>query len=182
MTVFMRNSQTGTIISGVDDTSQEYEHLVDLRDAHNNPIWEVASESQAEAAGQITSEAGYRGLSKVVAAVATAGADLSTVMGTPDANGHVTKVEYFPLAGQNGANTNSRTLTVTKTTGAITFATLALTSGVNLTANQPSAYTLSGTSTDLDILTTDTLTAVSTHVGTGITDPGGLVLVTYRLT
>jgi hypothetical protein len=49
---------------------------------------------------------------------------------------------------------------------------------VNTVAFVPKAVTLSGTAANLVLAAGDT-NWNSTHVGTGITDPGGLVVVTY---
>jgi hypothetical protein len=49
---------------------------------------------------------------------------------------------------------------------------------VNAAADDEKAITLSGTAANLVLAQGDTVIWNSTHVGTGITDPGGLVAVT----
>ncbi|MFE4701080.1 hypothetical protein ACFRIC_28875 [Streptomyces sp. NPDC056738] len=113
--------------------------------------------------------------------VPTAGNDNDSVLTQAPYACTVTAVQYVPVAAITGANTNSRTLTLVNKgadgTGTTTVATLALTSGVNLAANDEKAITLSGTAANLVLAAGDTLLWRSTHVGTGITDPGGLVRI-----
>jgi hypothetical protein len=63
--------------------------------------------------------------------------------------------------------------------GTTSVASLALTSGVNAPAADEKALTLSGTPANLVVASGDVLEFDSTHVGTGIADPGGLVQVTF---
>jgi hypothetical protein len=96
-------------------------------------------------------------------------------------DGTVTKVTYTPQAAITGANTNSRTLSLVNTradgSGAAIVASLALISGVNGVASVELPLTLSGTPANLTVAAGDMLEFKSTHVGTGIADPGGLVTV-----
>jgi outer membrane autotransporter protein len=111
-----------------------------------------------------------------------AGSDGSVVLGIVPEDCTVTAVTYTPTAAITGANTNSRTLTVVNKGGAgagtTTVATLALTSGVNAAAFDEKSLTLSVTAADLDLTADNVLAFNSTHIGTGIADPGGLVKVT----
>lgn len=117
-----------------------------------------------------------------VPAVSTAGNDDDTVLFQAPFNCTVTTVEYVPEGAITGADTNSRTLSLVNKgaagSGSTSVASLALTSGVNATAYNEKAITLSGTAANLDLTAGDTLLWRSVHVGTGITDPGGLVRVT----
>ncbi|MGA5635074.1 hypothetical protein [Streptomyces lydicamycinicus] len=117
-----------------------------------------------------------------VPAVGTAGNDDDTVIFQAPFDCTVTTVEYVPEAAITGADTNSRTLSLVNKgqagSGSTTVATLALTSGVNATAYNERAVTLSGTAANLVLTAGDTVQWRSVHVGTGITDPGGLVRVT----
>lgn len=110
-----------------------------------------------------------------------AGADATEDVAVADWAGTVTSVTYTPDATITGANTNSRTITVVNKaqdgTGTTTVATLALTSGVNIAGSDEGTITLSGTAANLVVAAGDVLAFVSTHVGTGIADPGGLVRV-----
>lgn len=114
--------------------------------------------------------------------VSTAGNDDDTVLFQAPFDCTVTLVEYVPEAAITGADTNSRTLSVVNKgqagSGSTTVASLALTSGVNATAYNEKPVTLSGTAANLVLAAGDTVQWRSVHVGTGITDPGGLVRVT----
>lgn len=118
-----------------------------------------------------------------VPAVSTAGNDDDTVLTQAPFNCTVTAVEYVPEAAITGAATNHRTFSLVNKGAAgsssTTVASLAFDSGsVTATANNEKAITLSGTAANLDLAAGDTLLWRSVHIGTGITDPGGLVRVT----
>jgi hypothetical protein len=115
-----------------------------------------------------------------VAPVATAGNDLNSVAWVAPAACTVSAVTYTPLAAQTGSAT-ARTYVLVNTgqtgVGTTVVATLALTSGVNTVALDEKAITLSATAANLDVALGDVLEWQSTHVSTGITDPGGLVKI-----
>ena len=117
-----------------------------------------------------------------VPAVSTAGNDDDTVVTQAPFDCTVTAVQYVPEAAITGADTNSRTVSLVNKgaagSGTTTVASLALTNGVNATANDEKAITLSGTAANLVLAAGDTLLWRSIHVGTGIADPGGLVRIT----
>lgn len=117
-----------------------------------------------------------------VPAVPTAGNDDDTVLGQAPFACTVTSVQYVPEAAITGADTNSRTVSLVNKgqagSGTTTVASLALTNGVNASANDEKTITLSGTAANLVLAAGDTLQWRSIHVGTGITDPGGVVRVT----
>jgi len=118
-----------------------------------------------------------------VPAVSTAGNDDDTVLTQAPFDCTVTAVEYVPEAAITGAATNHRTFSLVNKGAAgsssTTVASLAFDSGsVTATANNEKAITLSGTAANLDLAAGDTLLWRSVHIGTGITDPGGLVRVT----
>lgn len=116
-----------------------------------------------------------------VDAVGTAGNDSSSIIGEAPFAGTVTRAVYIPSAAITGANTNSRTITITNRTAAGTgttvVATLPLVSGVNPVKDAVVTIPLSGTPANLVVAQGDILTADSLHIGTGITDPGGSVEV-----
>lgn len=118
---------------------------------------------------------------KSQADAAAATADPSTVLGEAQFDGTVTRCVYIPSASITGANTNSRTLTLQNRgqagAGTTAVATLALTSGVNATADDAKALTLSGTAANLVVVAGDVLSFESVHTGTGLADPGGQVVV-----
>lgn len=111
-----------------------------------------------------------------------AAADYDQTVGEAPFDGTVTSVSYTPEANITGANTETRTLTLVNkgATGAGTtvVATLALTSGVNGTAFDEKALTLSVVAGATTVAEGDILAFVSTHSGsTGLADPGGLAQV-----
>jgi len=113
--------------------------------------------------------------------VATAGNDLNTNVHAVQRAGTVTAVSYATVTAITGANTNTRSVSlVNKGSGAGTtvIATLQFDSGVNTTANVPKVITLSGTPANLQVAAGDMLQWQSTHIGTGIADPGGLAQIT----
>lgn len=115
-----------------------------------------------------------------VPAVATAGNDATTDVVEAEWAGTVTSVQYIATAAITGANTNTRSLSlVNKGTGAgaTVVATIQFNSGTNATANAPLTVPLSGTAANLAVNANDVLQWQSTHVGTGITDPGGEAVV-----
>lgn len=118
-----------------------------------------------------------------VPAVGTAGNDQNTLVCQAPFDGVVSAVEFVPAAAVTGANTNTRAVALVNKgqagSGSTSVASLQFDSGVNASANNEKAVTLSGTPADLAVAQGDTLLWTSTHVGTGITDPGGLVRVTF---
>ena len=118
-----------------------------------------------------------------VPAVATAGNDEDTVLFEAPVTGTVTAVAYVPEAAITGAATNNRTISVVNKgqagAGSTTVASLSFASGTNAVAYDETTVPLSGTAANLAVTAGDTLQWRSVHVGTGITDPGGLVRVTF---
>ena len=117
-----------------------------------------------------------------VPAVGTAGNDATQIIGQAPFDGTVTLVEFVPASAITGANTNTRVVAVVNKgaagSGSTSVASLQFDSGVNASANNEKTVTLSGTPANLVVAQGDTLLWTSTHVGTGITDPGGIVRVT----
>ena len=97
--------------------------------------------------------------------------------------GYINSVELIPNWTMSGANTNSRTYTLynrgTSGSGTTAIATLALVSGVNLTKFQSKAITITGANAQVAV--GDVLEWESLHVGTGLPDPGGKVIVQQSL-
>src|SRR5437870_4224242 len=85
--------------------------------------------------------------------VLAVGADATIELGEAQFAGTVTRVAYIPVSTITGANTNSRTFTVTDQaqdgSGTTNVATLAMTSGVNATGDDAKAITLNGTAANL---------------------------------
>ena len=93
--------------------------------------------------------------------------------------GLVNSVEFIPNWNLTGTNTNFRTLTLynrgTAGAGTTAVATLALTSGVNLTKFVPKAITI--TAANATVAVGDLLEWVSTATGSGAPEVGGRVIV-----
>jgi hypothetical protein len=117
-----------------------------------------------------------------VPAVGTAGNDATTVLFQAPFACTVTLVNYVPASAITGANTNTRLVELVNKgqagSGTTQVASIQFNSGVNAAADDEKAVTLSGTAANLVLAAGDTVIWNSTHVGTGITDPGGLVSVT----
>lgn len=124
-------------------------------------------------------------LSNLVAAapaVSTAGNSQNTVTAIASRDGVVASVTYTPITAITGANTNTRSVSLVNKgnagAGTNVIATLQFNSGVNASACVPVAVPLSGTPANLVVAPGDVLQWQSTAVGTGIADPGGLVVTT----
>lgn len=117
---------------------------------------------------------------------ATAGSNLNTNVGIAPRAGVITAVTYSTVTAITGANTNTRSVSLVNKgqagAGTTVIATLQFNSGVNTTASDEKAITLSVTAADLVVAAGDVLQWQSTAVGTGIADPGGLVSVTINAT
>lgn len=107
------------------------------------------------------------------------GGDQVIEVGRVQRPGVVNSVEYVPSWSISGANTNSRTYALinkrTDGTGTTTVATLLLTSGNNLTKG--AAKTAVITAANAVVVVGDVLSWESIHVGNGLSDTGGLVIV-----
>jgi hypothetical protein len=117
----------------------------------------------------------------VVQPQATAGSNLNTPVLVVESDGAVSSVTYTTVTAITGANTNTRSVSLVNKgaagAGTTIIATLQFNSGVNTTAADEKAITLSATAADLNVVAGDVLQWQSTAVGTGIADPGGLVNV-----
>jgi hypothetical protein len=114
-----------------------------------------------------------------------AGADASTTIGRAPFAGIVTAVTYTPNAQLNGADTDTRTVSIINKgqdgNGTTSVASKAFTSGVNANDFDETPITLSGTAGHLDVAEGDILAFVSAHGGsTGLADPGGHVKVSIN--
>lgn len=115
--------------------------------------------------------------------VSTAGNDDTSVIGIAPYDGVVASVTYIPKSTITGAATNNRTIAVVNKaqdgSGATSVASLSFGNGTNATAFDEKALTLSATAADLVVAKGDVLVFTSTHAGTGIADPGGVVVVSF---
>lgn len=117
----------------------------------------------------------------VVPAVGAAADDTTTIFEAPYAC-TVTSVSYVPDTTLTGADTDSRTDSLINKgaagSGTTEIAALAFVSGVDATAFDEKAITLSGTAANLVLAAGDIVAWKSLHVGsTGLADPGGTVIV-----
>jgi hypothetical protein len=122
----------------------------------------------------------------VVQPQATAGGDTNTnVMIVPSAC-TVTSVTYAPVTAITGAATNTRSVSLVNKgldgSGVAVVATIQYNNGVNAAAADENPVTLSGTPANLNLAAGVLLQWQSTHIGTGIADPGGLVNITTSTT
>jgi hypothetical protein len=112
------------------------------------------------------------------------GADRRVMVGRVRYPGIINSVEFIPAWALTGANTNSRTLTLynrgTGGAGTTAIATLALTSGVDLARSVSETITI--TPANAAVVVGDILEWESLHVGTGLPDPGGKVIVQQAVT
>src|SRR6476620_4176595 len=120
-------------------------------------------------------------LSRVAPAVTIATNDEVTVFRAPY-TGVISGVSYVPDTLITGANTNTRRVSVINKgqagAGVVEAAALQFDSGVNATAFDEKALTLSGTASNLNVVEGDIVSFKSVAVGTGIVDPGGTVFIT----
>lgn len=116
------------------------------------------------------------------AAAVAGGSDAAIAIIVAASAGAVTDVEYVPDAAITGAATNNRTLSLVNKgqdgTGTTVMASLNFAGGTNAAANDERAVTLSVVAGATNVAAGDVLAFLSTHIGTGIADPGGLVKVT----
>lgn len=121
-------------------------------------------------------------LEKLIPATA-GGSDADFVVGVAPVDGVIESVKFYPVSTITGANTNTRKHTLTNkkadNTGTAKPAELQYNSGVNATANIAKTITPSATAADLNVLKGDVLVLTSLHVGTGLADPGGLLVVKF---
>jgi hypothetical protein len=124
---------------------------------------------------------GYQTMFKMIDSLGAA-QDLTEQIGTVQDGGVVTSIDYIPTAAVNGAATNSRTLSVTDNGSLaaagtpVTSGSLALVAGVNLIALADNAIPVTtGACADGDVLEYKSI-----HSGTGLADPGGLLIVTLN--
>lgn len=169
---YLKNIATGSVSSNIGDDSDIYTSLAALRDSTTGrPAYEGVSAQQAQAAPS-------RFIATVIPASAIAADSVSTLTLGLSHDVTISAISYTPAASITGANTNSRTVSVVSHPDAAsptTVGTLAFTSGVNAAAGTASAITVSVAALAAD----SSVVAKSTHVGTGIADPGGLLVVTY---
>lgn len=116
-----------------------------------------------------------------VPAVGTAGNDDANPVHRVRYAGVISSVTYIPKTTITGANTQTRKVGIINkgagAAGAAVPANLQFDSGVNATAFIEKTITLDATPSNLAVAAGDVLDWFSTHLGTGITDPGGLIRI-----
>ena len=99
--------------------------------------------------------------------------------------GLINSVVFYPNWTVSGANTNTRTLSLINLgqsgAGSASCASLALTSGVNLTRGVSKEITL-GTAANRTVAVGDVLAWRSIASGSGLPDPGGRVVIQQTFT
>lgn len=170
--MILRNNNTGEYVHFESEDDEGARALTALREATHptEPVWAqtgVEALEDAKANGVIPS------LVAVIPPTAIGADDTVALGGVQEKAGTVSAASYYPNANITGVATNSRTVEVLD--GGTTVASLAFVAGVNGAAGQPSSLTVSSPA----VAEGDSLTAKSLHVGTGLADPGGLVVVTF---
>jgi hypothetical protein len=98
--------------------------------------------------------------------------------------GTINSVEFIPNWNLTGAATNNRTFTLfnkrTTGTGTTVIAQVSMTAGASMTRAVP--FSLSITSAGAAVAPGDILMWESLHIGSGIADPGGRVVVQQSVT
>ena len=104
-------------------------------------------------------EAGAQRVAQIrVAAQATAGNDLNSIVHRAAADGVVDSVTYLSDTAITGANTNTRSVSlVNLTQSSAVIATLQFNRGVNTVVGTEKAITLSGTAANLNLTAGDVL-------------------------
>lgn len=169
--MLLRNNTTGEYIRFEEDDDPVAVALLDLPNPSHptDRQWAQTGDEalqDAEAAGVTPSFAA------LIPPTAAAASDTQP-LGTVQKAATVASAVYIPNADVVGAATNSRTIEVLD--GGTTVASLALTAGVDLTEGVPANLTISSA----NVAEGDVLTAESLSVGTGLADPGGVVVVTF---
>lgn len=99
-------------------------------------------------------------------------------------DGTITAVLYAPAAAITGADTNTRKIELVNKgaagAGTAIAASIQFDSGVNAAASDEKALTLSVTPANLAVVAGDMLARVSTHLATGLADPGGLFIIEFE--
>lgn len=189
---YLKNTITGRVVGDILPDSDVYEFLKELRQAPSGatalrPLYEEISLATLEhlIAGDDENqmgtvppigETGYQVFAKLVGALAVA-VDAIVQLGAVNNGGAITSIEYIPNAAVVGAAVNFRTLSVEDLTGSVTVGSLALSSApVTLTADEVNVIAV----TTGAVAEGDALEWKSIHSGTGLIDPGGLVIVTVN--
>lgn len=109
------------------------------------------------------------------------GADDTTPIAIAPWDFTVTKVSFLSDAAVTGANTNTRKVELrnggANGAGVTVIASKQFDAGVNAVQNDDTDVTLTGTVANRDGSAGDALVFASTHIGTGLADPGGTLII-----
>lgn len=184
---WLRNAVTGTALGPIAADGPFYMWLRKQRDAAGRPTWEEQGDQEVEAQlaatfTQIADLSQVQALGAVVPALAAAAASVVYELGNANRAGALVRAAYIPNAAVNGQATNSRTLNVlnggASGAGAVNMTSLPLVAGTNLLAGVENSL---GTSGALAVNPGDAIQFQSALVGTGLADPGGIIVVTLAL-
>jgi hypothetical protein len=168
--VHLKNVASGAVTEEIDTESEVFRKLI-AQTASGKPAWEETS---------ITDITG--GTSRVLVAKIPAlavGVDESVKLsGGVNKGGEITGVTYTPDEVITGAATNFRKLTIVNLDTTTVQATLAFESGTNAEAGVAKAFTVNSAA----VVGGQALELLSKHEGTGLADPGGIVLCTVKFT
>ena len=110
-----------------------------------------------------------------------AGSSFSTAIAKVPFNGTVSRVAVIPNATLTGANTNTRKHEIINKAlngaGTDVVASLQYDAGISLAAFDEKTLTNSATAANLDVDAGEVLAIVSSVVGTGLADGGGIVII-----
>lgn len=177
---YLRNTLTGAIVGWLAPDSAEYVYLQKQIQPGSSglaaPLWEDVPWTDAGVG------AGSPAAYGLAAAVPASGAAVTTgvLVGAAPVSGRLLAAEYFPSAAIVGADTNSRTLALADLQDASIASLALLAAAGTLAANVGAALPpVDDAATALEINAGDVIKFTSTPVGTGLADPGGLVVVTF---
>lgn len=133
----------------------------------------------------MTDTSPLRRLSMTVPATAIT-TDATIMIGRAPCDGTLASATYATNGDVTGADTNTRTVSLINRGqsggGSTSMASIAFTSGVNATAGDEKAMTLSGTPANLVVAEGDVIAFKSLHAASGLADPGGLVTLAIQQT
>lgn len=174
---YLRNKSTSAVVGPLVSDSAEFIYLAAQRSGIQT-VWEQVSWAEIGQAGAVSTFS----LTAVVSATGAA-VSASFLVGAAPVSGRVVSATYSPNAAITGAATNNRTLQVVDVAagaGTTVLASLNFAAGTNATANTATTLPLQGTAGTLgSIAAGDQIQFQSNAVGTGIADPGGLLIVTF---
>lgn len=121
------------------------------------------------------------GMVKANCAAVVLGSSLNTLLGEVPFDGTVTEIYYISNGTITGADTDTRKLEVFNRglngAGVVSLGAKQFNATINAVAKDRTALTLTATLANRDVLAGQVLENASTFVGTGIADPGGVMVV-----